>query len=126
MLGFSNYFWITSILFTINQFLERQKVVIAFLHSYLDDFLCPGIVLGLALFIQQQFTFRNLQYRFSKGNMVFFVIWYSVLFELLFPYLDARHHADFWDIAAYTVGTIAFAFLGNKSVHRLYFFSSGS
>ena len=110
---FSAYFWFCSILFTINQVVERFGYPIPWVHAYLDDLLCPGIVLGFALFFQQQFTFRNPAYRFSAGHALFFVTWYSLLFEVLFPIWDQRHFSDPWDVVAYGVGTFFFMRWGN-------------
>ncbi len=112
---FSNYFWFCSILFSLNQLIEAIGYSIPWVHSYLDDLLCPGIVLGFALFFQQQFTFRDATYRLAWGHIVFFVLWYSLLFEVLFPMWDARHHSDVWDVLAYGVGSVLFMKLGNKS-----------
>lgn len=117
----SPYFWVTLILFTLNQLIERAGYPIPWVHAYLDDLLCPGIVLGFALFFQQQFTFRNKDYLFGKGHALVFVVWYSVLFEVLFPIWDSRHHRDPWDVLAYAAGTLFFMWLGNKSGKGLMF-----
>lgn len=93
--------------------IERLGYPIPWAHAYLDDLLCPGIVLGFALFFQQQFTFRNPGYRFSFGHALFFVGWYSLLFEVLFPIWDQRHFSDPWDVVAYSVGTLFFMRWGN-------------
>lgn len=117
---FSTYFWSCLLLFTTNQLLEKAGVFIPFVHSYLDDILTPGIVLGFALAFQQQLTYRNKDYLFSIGHIVFFVAWYSLLFELVFPYFDPRHHADALDIVAYTLGGALFLYWGNRGVERMW------
>lgn len=122
MFGFSKYFWISSSLFVLNQLVEKLGYSIFLIHSYLDDVLCAGIVLGLALFVQQQFTYKKADFTLSKGNIIFFVIWFSLLFEVLFPIMDDRHHADFWDVPAYILGAIIYYRFGNKPANRLYFF----
>lgn len=111
---FSKYFWFSSVVFTLNQLIERADYHIPWVHSYLDDILCPGIVLGLALFFQQQVTFRNSAYQFGWGHALFFVFWYSLLFEGLFPLYDTRHHSDPWDVLAYALGAVFFMRWGNK------------
>ncbi|MGB0175825.1 MAG: hypothetical protein ACPF9D_01580 [Owenweeksia sp.] len=120
MLGLSRYFWISSVLFVFNQLAEKQGYYIPFVHSYLDDLLCPGIVLGFVLFIQQQFTYRSRYYRLPKLQIVFFVAWYSLLFEFLFPLCDTRHYADPWDILAYGAGAFLFYIFGNREVAHLW------
>lgn len=119
MLYLSRYFWLCTLIFTLNQVIERMGYPIPWVHSYLDDLLCPGIVLGFALFFQQQFTFRNSAYRFSNGHALFFVAWYSLLFEVLFPIWDQRHFSDPWDVLAYGVGTLLFMRLGNLNANGL-------
>lgn len=116
---FSLYFWFSFSLFTINQLVEKAGIVIPYVHSYLDDLLAPGIVLGFALAFQQQFTFRSKTYILAKGHVIFFVFWYALLFEVVFPYFDARHHADPLDVVAYTVGGILYFKLGNLKVKKL-------
>ena len=116
---FSKYFWITFTLFTVNQLLEEAGIFIPWIHSYLDDLLAAGIVLGFTLTFQQQLTFRNNNYRFSAGHAIFFVIWYSLLFEVVLPHFDARHHADILDVVAYIAGSFLFMALGNKPAQKL-------
>lgn len=111
---FSKIFWVSLLLFVINQLLERAGIFIPFIHSYLDDFLCPSIVLGFTLSFQQQLTYRAAQYRFAPAHVVAFVLWYFVLFEWVFPSYDDRHFSDPMDLLAYTAGGLLFYFLGNK------------
>ncbi len=120
MLGFSYYFWLCSVVFIINQLVEKLGLFIPFVHSYLDDIVCPGIVLGFALFVQQHFTYRVANYRLPLSHILFFVVWYSFLFELLFPLWDNRHHADALDILAYGGGAFWFYYFGNKEVKHLW------
>ena len=120
MLGFSFFFWLCSSLFVINQLIEKAGYIIPFVHSYLDDILCPGIVLGFALTIQQQLTYRTTTYRFSLWNVIFFVAWYSILFEVLLPIWDQRHFSDPWDVLAYTSGAFLFLKFGNREGNALW------
>jgi len=110
---FPPLFWISLILFTVNQFLERAGVKIYFMYSYLDDLLCPSIVLGFTLFFQQQFTYRNNRYKFSTASLIFFWLWYSFLFEYFFPIVDKRHYSDPWDVLMYAIGVLVFYKFGN-------------
>ena len=116
---FSGYFWVSSFLFTANQLFEKYLFPIPWVHAYLDDVLCAGIVLGFALFVQQQFSFRKASYTFSWGHAAFFVFWYTFLFEVMFPIWDNRHHSDPWDMVAYFAGAWIFMKLGNKEAPSL-------
>tara|TARA_R110002072_G_scaffold64777_6_gene160862 strand:- start:537 stop:923 length:387 start_codon:yes stop_codon:yes gene_type:complete len=122
MFGFSKYFWFCSLVFCANQLVEKIGLGIAILSSYLDDLLCPGIVLGLALFVQQQFTYRNPNFVLPLSSHIIFWIWYSFLFENLLPKIDDRHFSDPWDTLMYAIGTVLFYFLGNVKTKNLFFF----
>lgn len=116
---FSTYFWFSLIIFLVNQLLEHNGIFIPYVHSYLDDVLCAGIVLGFTLPIMQHLVFQDRSYRFGPWHLLCFVIWYSLLFEVIFPWEDPRHYADIWDVLAYAVGTLLFHFLGNRPTARL-------
>ncbi len=118
---FTKYFWLCLSLFTLNQVLEKAGIFIPLVHSYLDDVLAPGIVLGFVLGFQQQITYRNRGFVFSAWHAVVFVVWYSLIFEVLLPVLDPRHHADPWDVVAYTAGSVLFMVIGNKPTRKLLF-----
>lgn len=111
---FSRFWYVATALFTLNQLLEKIGVHIKYVHAYLDDFLAPTIVMGIALFVQQNWIYKNSKYVFPISYGIFFVIWYSFLFEFLFPMLDSRHHSDPWDILAYSIGTFIYYRLANK------------
>lgn len=112
-------FWLAITLYSVNQIVEDQGVLIPFLYSYLDDFLCPFIVLGFTLAFQQQLTYRNPNYTFGIGHLVVFILVYSILFEGVFPKDDNRHFSDAWDILAYSIGGILFYLTGNKKAPSL-------
>jgi hypothetical protein len=111
---FSNYFWFSFLLFTANQILERFYKI-PWLYSYLDDLLAPGIVLGFSLFFFQKVFPADKEFRLDDKLLISFLVLYSLLFELIFPWTDPRHTADYWDILAYAIGTLAFRFLGNRT-----------
>ena len=119
MKWFSSLFWYSLVLFLVNQFIELQGVFIPFIHSYLDDFLCPPIVLGFTLFVQQQLTYRNPNYRLGAMMILFFAIWYSFIFEVLLPLASTKYHSDFFDVLAYLLGSFIFFKFGNKPVLTL-------
>jgi len=109
----SPYFWFSFLLFSANQLLERFHKI-PLLYSYLDDLLAPGIVLGFALFFFQKVFPADPSFVLDIRLLIAFVLVYSILFEFVFPWTDARHTADYWDIVAYSVGTITFHFWGNR------------
>jgi hypothetical protein len=84
------------------------------LHSYLDDLLCPAIVLGPALALGRTVIPGDPEWRLPRAWGLWFVLWYSMLFEALLPLFDARHYADPWDILAYGLGTVLFYLWANR------------
>jgi hypothetical protein len=120
MIYFQKSFWLALVLYAINQIAEDSGILVPLLYSYLDDILCPLIVLGFTLTFQQQITYRNPNYTFSYGHVLTFIIVYSVLYEVVFPADDNRHFSDPWDIMAYTAGGVIFYKFGNKQVKTLF------
>lgn len=120
---FSKIFWISLLTFVVNQVVEANGIFIPWVHSYLDDILCSPIVLGFALFVQQQFTYRNAKYLLTKGMVILFVIWYALIFEVFLPISSEQFHADWLDVVAYSLGALAFFKFGNRSVPGLVFTS---
>ncbi len=110
---FSPYFWFSLLTFSANQLLERFYKI-PLLYSYLDDLLAPGIVLGFSLFFFQKVFPADPAFKLDTKLLIAFVFLYSVLFEFIFPFTDPRHTSDWYDILAYTVGTISFHILGNR------------
>ena len=118
---FSKIFWISLFTFVLNQIIETNAIFIPYVHSYLDDVLCSPIVLGFALYVQQQFTYRNNRYVLSRGMILLFVLWYSLIFEVLLPMTSSSFHADLFDVFAYSLGAYIFYKRGNKPVSKLLF-----
>ena len=113
MRSFSYLFWISSGLFTLHQIVEKWWSI-PYVHAYLDDVLAPSIVLGLALFFFQRVFPGDPSYSHPRNFLIIFVIWYSILFEVIFPAIDGRHYADIWDLFAYSLGTWIFHKWGNE------------
>lgn len=101
----------------LNQVLERYLTV-PYLHAYLDDLLAPGIVLGLCLSFFQQVFPADADFTLGKWMVLAFVIWYALLFELVFPSVDARHFSDPLDVLAYAIGGLIFYKFGNKPYRK--------
>ncbi|MBK6263695.1 magnesium citrate secondary transporter [Marivirga sp. S37H4] len=103
-------FWVSLILFLINQILERiYGVYIPFIHAYLDDLLCMPIVLGIATQILQWIHPAGNFYYLSKSHIAIAIVIFSVIFEGVLPITDpANFTSDFLDIGFYIVGALIF------------------
>lgn len=102
---FHPIFLVSVFLALINQFLERQGIVLPFVHSYLDDFLCFPIVLtvGLAAY---RIIIPN--YTLTAWHIWPLFIVYALIFEWYLPQTSAIYTADFFDLVAYFVGILIF------------------
>jgi hypothetical protein len=112
MRQFTVLFWLCLGLFVINQVVEKF-VHLPIIHAYLDDVLTAPIVLGICLWVFQKIL-NDEDYTFPVSYILFFLFWYSLFFELIYPSYDARHYQDLWDILAYAIGCFLFYKLGNK------------
>lgn len=84
------------------------------IHNYLDDVLAIPVILTLAVAIQRQWVYRNKHYTLSKIQIIFAVVYVSVLFEGVLPLCSLKYTRDLWDILAYFAG----AFIFNKLLNR--------
>lgn len=81
-----------------------------FVQHYLDDLLCLPIVLTATLFIMR-FLYGS-QVRFSVYQVIFVVVYVSVLFEGVLPQHMERYTGDVVDVLLYALGGwIYFRFL---------------
>lgn len=110
---FSPLFWVSSSLFCAHQIIEIWWSI-PYVHAYLDDLLAPSIVLGLCLAFFQNFFPGDPDFKLSLWQVLLFSLWYSLLFEYLFPRFDSRHYSDYVDIIFYFSGALIFFYWGNK------------
>jgi predicted neutral ceramidase superfamily lipid hydrolase len=101
-------FLLSSLLFTINQLLEKGfGIFIPFVHAYLDDILCMPVVLTLTLFLIRKII-KTPDYQLSKKQIIFALIYFSVVFEVFLPQYSEKYTADILDVMAYVIGAIIF------------------
>ncbi|RYF85663.1 MAG: hypothetical protein EOO03_12935 [Chitinophagaceae bacterium] len=82
---------------------------------YLPDVLCLPVILTLALLFQRHIVYRSLSYRLSWGQVVFALLYVSLLFELVFPLFLPRYTSDVLDVVAYSLGAFAYWFWINPA-----------
>ncbi len=94
------------LLFLAHQF--TQKVLglsIPWADGYLDALLCMPILLGGFLLEQRWLLGRQ---RLSFLEVMATTALLSFVFEYLFPRFSSGFTADWWDVAAYFAGALAF------------------
>jgi hypothetical protein len=102
--------WVSITLFIINQLLERVwSINIPYVHAYLDDLLCLPIILGLSTQIIQWIHPARNYYYLSKTHLIIAVIFFSVVFELIYPLAYPENFtADAVDVIFYAIGGLLF------------------
>ncbi|MCU0423274.1 MAG: hypothetical protein MUC81_10725 [Bacteroidia bacterium] len=103
--------WITSLLL-------RQFISSDWLTSYVDDILCLPIVLGFALIIQRKVVLKHSLFCFSRLQITAVWLYFSVVFELIFPFITNAYITDWLDIGCYGLGVIIFALAINQPITK--------
>ena len=107
--------WACVALFMLHQF--SQKLLHwdwPFFDSYLDPFLCMPLVFSLFL-LERQWLW-GISTRLSILDTFLFSIILMVLFEWVFPMLHSGFTADYYDLIAYSLGSIFFYFFINPKL----------
>jgi hypothetical protein len=74
------------------------------MRNYLADVLCLPVVLSMAVLLQRLLFYRNSDYRLNKMQVIFTVVYVTVIFEGILPHFMPRYTADYFDVAAYSTG----------------------
>lgn len=102
-------FLISCLLFLLHQLVQKGLGVhIPFIHSYLDDLVVMPIILTLILVERRRFHSWGKEFTFSAVDTIGLVFGFSLIFELLFPYISGKFTFDWWDFLAYSLGGIIF------------------
>lgn len=110
------------LLFLIHQIIEKGfNYSVPILHAYLDDLLCMPIVLGFGMQIIQWIHPIKDLYFLDKKAIVIAVVFYSLLFEAILPFVNSSvYTADWIDVIMYSLGGLMFYQLVSKNVKAEY------
>jgi hypothetical protein len=100
-----------AVLFSLHYLLQMVGVGIPFADAYLDDLLCMPVILSLGLAVMRYFYQKP---ALSHSQIVFTLIYCSLLFEVLLPLYSPIYTGDFIDVGLYTIGAWFFAKVMNK------------
>ena len=104
-----------ALLFWTTYMLEYFRIyTFPFVHAYLDDILALPVILTLVVAVQRQWIYRNPRYVLSKFQIIFALLYVTVLFEGILPALSARYTRDAWDILGYILGALIFYWFINR------------
>lgn len=78
---------------------------------YFNDLLCLPVIAGFSL-IGLRLIFKSYQ-RLSGGQVIFIVVYVTLVFEFLLPAFSLKYTGDPWDVLVYQAGGAAYYFLIN-------------
>jgi hypothetical protein len=97
------WFWIALALAATKRYAFHPSGI-KLLDNYLLDLLCMPLVLEVTRQAMRLIFSPN--YNLSKFQILFALIYVSVLFEYLLPSYQTRFHSDVVDVVVYCAGTI--------------------
>jgi hypothetical protein len=107
----SPWFIVFAGLFAVHYILQHAGVRLALADAYLDDLLCMPVVLSLSLAAMRFFYGKPV---LSTAQIIFTLIYCSLLFEVLLPIYSPIYTGDFADVLFYAIGAWFFARAMNK------------
>jgi hypothetical protein len=98
--------WIILSFLYIWNFFYLRKVQIGFFSSYFNDLIAlPWVFAFITLIYRNLLKVKN--FRVSKYQIVFTFLFFSISFEILFPYFQPQKYiADWNDVLMYLLGSL--------------------
>lgn len=108
-------FILLCLLFVVHQLLQKGwHIALSWADNYLDPLLCMPILFTLLLAERRHCWGKGRHYCVTYKEIVLAVIALSIIFEVVFPHLNARFTADWADVVAYVAGAVLFAWQLNR------------
>ncbi|SHE52160.1 hypothetical protein SAMN05444278_102201 [Psychroflexus salarius] len=99
---------VSGLLFLFHQYLQNETDInITFLNNYLDPFLLMPLLLYAVLW-EHRIVLKNKNMVLSYTEIFGYFVLMVLLGEVLFPLISKKFTADYWDILAYALGTLAY------------------
>lgn len=98
-------------LFIVHYFLQRAGLKFPLADAYLDDLLCMPVVLSLSLAAMR---FLYGKPALTNAQILFTLIYCSILFEVLLPMISSTYTGDILDVVLYAFGAWFFARVMNR------------
>jgi hypothetical protein len=87
-----------------------------YINGYITDAFAVPVIANIGLWLQRVFIIKNNYYVLSPLQVVFIVVYMSLLFEWLLPMISKIYTADWIDILLYMIGGLFFYWVMNKPV----------
>ena len=84
-----------------------------FFSNYFADVLCLPLLLSFSLLLLRHFKKENTLW-LNTNQIIFTLIYTSILFEFVLPKYSDRYTSDFFDFFAYSFGTFFFYIFQKK------------
>ncbi|HVW16488.1 MAG TPA: hypothetical protein VHB54_21835 [Mucilaginibacter sp.] len=90
-------------------------------NSYVNDAFAVPVIANIGLWFQRVFLIKSDYYIQSPGQVIFIVVYVSLLFEVILPLISKRYTADWVDVLLYIAGGFFFYWVMNKPLlsHKL-------
>jgi hypothetical protein len=85
-----------------------------YVNGHINDAFAIPVIANLALWFQRAFVVKSNYYVLARWQVFFIVVYVSVIFEGLLPWLSKAYTADWMDVLLYFLGGIFFHFVMNK------------
>jgi hypothetical protein len=99
-------FLLTCSLYAVNRWLVKPRVHSPFLHDHFNDLLLIPCALPPFLLLLRWLKLRIHDQVPTPGEIVLYLVVWSVLFEVIGPHIIKNVTGDPWDAVAYAIGGI--------------------
>jgi hypothetical protein len=97
--------------------LRRMPVAIPhYFNNYLTDLFAIPVIANTGLWFMRVAIVKNNHYKLSPGQVIFIVLYVSLIFEVVLPHFSERYTGDLMDVLMYVLGGVFFQFTMNKSI----------
>jgi hypothetical protein len=87
-----------------------------YVNGFITDVFAVPVIASISLWLQRVFIIKNNYYVLSPMQVIFIVIYLSLLFEWLLPMTSEIYTGDWIDVLLYLVGGLFFYGVMNKPV----------
>ncbi len=110
------WFLLGCLIWLIVFILRKSGHTLPYLNGYVTDVFAIPVIANLGLWFQRVAIYKSNYYVLSAWHVVFIVVYLSVVFEGILPWLSTKYTADWIDVVLYTIGGGVFYWMMNKPV----------
>jgi hypothetical protein len=107
-------FLITCSLYALNRWCIKPHVHNAFMRFHFNDLLMMPCALPPLLWMQRRLRLRTMDDPPTWGEIALYVVFWSILFEVIGPHIMRRATGDPWDVVVYVIGGIGAGLWWNR------------